>query len=346
MLRNIFFIGIFLLAPLFTHAQTVPGGNTFIRTEPRYPVPEKEITVFFTSYEGDLDSALISWFKDGKLIERGRGLTSIKMRAPKAGVRIEIVAHADLVNGRVIASEHILSPSSVTILVNAQTHTPPFYKGKAIPTVGGNVNLIALPEFYDSSGKPIDPDTLSYEWWAESGQLEKVKGRSTVLKNPIFMRDIRVMVTVFGPGGRNAESDTLIPARTPSIVLYENDPSLGVWYNTSVPPSFLLNKAEVSLHAEPYFFSKSIIPSLSFDWTLPGSSAPYRSSNQRLVLRPEEGASGLSVINLSAHDALNNVVSMFQQAKTSFSVRYSPEILQDTSGGQTQVNTNSPLPNF
>lgn len=350
MQRNIFYFILLLLSiPLGVSAQIgsgLPGGSTTIRTEPRYPTPGSEVRLIVTSYEGDETSALITWFENGKLLEQGRGLTEVTIITPDAGKRTSIVANLELTNGKKVAGEYILSPASVSIIPQADTYVPPFYKGKAIPTIGSDTYLIAIPEFFNSDGSITDPDILSYEWWSDGGELENSTRAVAKLKNPIFIRPIRVLVTVKGPNNQTARNDIVIPPRRPSIVLYNYNPIFGIWYNNAIPPSFSIGNSEVEVHAEPYFFAKKMVSSLSYDWGLPGNVAPFRSSNNSLVLRPEEGASGTSVITLTAHDITKSITSFLQEAKTSFSVFYT----SDQGGQSGNTTTESPggnsLPNF
>jgi hypothetical protein len=52
----------------------------------------------------------------------------------------------------------------VTLLWEASTYVPPFYKGKSLYSAGADIHVVAIPQVNDSAGNPIPASDLTFKW--------------------------------------------------------------------------------------------------------------------------------------------------------------------------------------
>lgn len=216
------------------------------------------------------------------------------------------------------AQTQVLNPK-VHILYEVDTHTPPFYRGKALPSGENRLTALALP---DLSGTRLNPSTLHYRWRRDGEIMNEFNGageRLVSLNTPIANDSTLLEVEVSDPRGTyRARGALVLSDRPPKALLYEDNSLLGVLYNRAIPRDFSLKGKEVSLLASPVFFSagESARGPL-YEWRLNGAAV---SSEKRLVLR-SEGESGLSLVSVF----ISNPEKITQSATFETSVNYGKE---------------------
>ena len=153
----------FLLSGTVANAQS--SSNIFISVVPPYPDPNENISVSLNSYLYNLDSVSISWSVNGKIITSGIGKKSFFTTAPDAGKEATVSATITLPDGITMEIKTVIKPSVMILLwqSNDDSYTPPFYKGKALPTPDSEVKVVAMPEIRTGSGL-IDSKNMTYAW--------------------------------------------------------------------------------------------------------------------------------------------------------------------------------------
>ena len=111
------------------------------------------------------------------------------------------------------------------------------------------------------------------------------------------------------------------------ILFYEKDPLLGVLYNHALGSGYNLSKQELSLSAEPYYFSneESEQQILDYNWSLNGTGTMNR--KHTITLRNDTGTSGDSILSLT----MSNIQETYQKA--------TQKLLLHFGGGGYQSNT-------
>ena len=208
------------------------------------------------------------------------------------GLFLWSAAHA-----QVNLSQEIVA-SNVTMIWEAQTYTPPFYKGKALYVDGASAKVLALPPA--SLG---DPANLSYTWKLD-GEVQQAAsgvGRDFFIYEPsIFGGSPLIVVEVARSGTKVATGALRVPQVKPSIVLYPSLPLAGILFGNKASS---VEGDEIALEAYPLFFgvTTKMDPSLEYKWLVGDELAQNPLGNVgRLILRSESGGSvrvGLSVIN-------------------------------------------------
>lgn len=262
---------------------------------PEHPQPHQSMTLEAENSLLDMERAYFEWYINGTLYESGVGKRSISATAGRAGERMEIsVTARDLSNIEASTTEVII-PAAVDILWEADTYTPPFYKGKAISTVGSEVRLIAQPEIIDG-GRRLPNTELFFEWSTGQGTNGDASGfglNTYTLYTGEVYKEKRVSVTVsnFDKSIIAHKIFTSLP-EYPQVVIYRESPLSGISFNNAVLKDFSLDisEKEVRLRAIPFFFANSYVENdrLEYEWNLGRNSA----STERSVTLRRVGNSG------------------------------------------------------
>ncbi|HVZ76017.1 MAG TPA: hypothetical protein VG934_01960 [Candidatus Paceibacterota bacterium] len=302
---------IFVLALLFLGAPAayaqISGAAAidpvnFVIT-PEAPAPNQQVTVEAQGVGTFLGDAMITWQQNGKTVSSGIGQKVFSFTAGSLGMptRVHVVINSS-VQGT-IARDFTFIPTTINLLWEADTTVPPFYRGKALYSAGSSFKVLALPQVV-VSGATVSPSALSYQWSVNDTPVVDQSGKGrTVLQvdgNQLHT-DEEISVAVYLNSSHIGDADITIPAVDPNLVLYVKDPLRGVLFDQALPSSVSLTGQEITLQAEPYYFSNDSKESgsLSYAWTLNGSSTSGPdSANGTLTLRQAgagEGAASLGV---------------------------------------------------
>lgn len=310
---------VFTLAYSFygTFAQELPlsAADFFVEISPLSPGPNEEVEIFLNSYVVDVDRAMITWFIEGEQELSGRGEKNFQVTTPGAGDSLEVVALISPVDGGTYEKRILLSPSNIDIVWEAQTYTPPFYKGKAMPTRESTVKFVAIPD--DSLGGQV-----VYEWKKDFKNLPRATGfeKNTLeIKSSILDEDLAVQVTAESLiTGRSVARQFTVPLGSPEVAFYVGDLG-GVMYEEAVSGIYSLDATDsVVLVAEPYGFSyENSVSDLVFKWTVNGEDIETPNPPNRLTLRTDGGA-GVAGISVE----VNSVDYLYQEARASIQISF------------------------
>jgi hypothetical protein len=125
-----------LLLPIVSFGQTFgsPSLSSELGVEiiPTYPKPNQNVSINLTLYSGDLNSADITWYQNGKNVLSGKGEKRYSFKMGPAGTETEIEIRIKLMGGSSFTKTFTLGGADVDLVWEASTYTPPFYKGKAM----------------------------------------------------------------------------------------------------------------------------------------------------------------------------------------------------------------------
>ena len=249
-----FCVGLFTPLPVFAGVFDL----VIISTNPKTPGPNQDVTISINSYAIDLNTATIIWFVDKVATKQGIAEKTLTIHTGELGTKstvdITILANTGKVNKQIV-----IAPAEVDILWEAQTFTPPFYKGKALPSYKSLVRVTAIPRFNELTS---DPSKYYYKWTYKrtQGVGEALGKNSVVIPTGWADSKVPIAVEVSLPGtdwkGYNL---TNIPGHEAEVVLYERAPLLGIQFNHALTPSNLEAKIALgntfNIHAVPYYFS-------------------------------------------------------------------------------------------
>ncbi len=313
-LLRISFILFIILTPV-THAEFTGTINI----DPPNPSTYQAVTATLQSFSFNVDNSLITWYLDNKLIVSEIGKKQISLTTKGIGQTTTIKVQAKMADGNVFEASMTLAPQSVDLSWEAtEGYVPPFYEGKAMPGESSQIKVVAVPSF-SSSGKPIAPENLSYEWFVDDGKLEDQSGRG---KNVAFLNldylsnDNVIRVDVTSDDGSTAENTVTISPYKLDPIFYFNDPILGPDFSKAIEDRFETTK-EFSLALVPYGLSSSnnIKDYSSFSWSLDGLPIDTPADNV-LSLRPTDNSYGSKSLSVN----IENTKRMLQKGVASLQI--------------------------
>lgn len=294
----------------------IPSVNEAIGIEvsPSVPGPGDLVTVTVSSFSFDIDRSTIVWAVNGKEVKRSVGERSVTFTAGAAGTTARVDLAITTPSGDLVERSLSFPLSGLDVIVEADTYAPPFYRGRSLPTAGAAARLVAIP--------PGSPNNLLFRW---ENDFEFVQAASGVGRQVFTLR-----LNEFSTGNTYAvevsSNDATTRARKeigityaePEIVFYEQNPLRGVVYEHAIASQASLKGKEITVLAEPYFFSSREREgsSLTYDWAFNSNSTETRGA--ALTLRQDVEGEGSADIGLS----IQNVNQLLQTASAAFTLYF------------------------
>lgn len=319
---------IILFGAILPHwASAATSSDILVNVAPENPAPNENTSITLNSYANNLDSVLISWSIDGKTALSGIGKKIFSLNAPAAGSETSVVATIALPDGS-IDKTIIIRPNVMVLLWQANdSYTPPFYKGKAMPTAESSVKVVAMPEIKSGSGsglQNVSPKNMTYAWKKDynNDQTGSGYGRNSFVYTNDYLDDLNNISVVASTIDQNSSSSSNIDIGTtpPKIVFYKNDPTLGTLWEQALSDGHTIQGDEI-IEAAPYFISPGDIriPALTWDWSINDSPIDVNGLNKNLLpVKTQAGASGTSKIKLE----INNIYKIFENVSKEISVEF------------------------
>jgi hypothetical protein len=325
-----------LFAALLSSAASMVSAQSIPTTEerivfdvsPEFPRGNQTVTIEAESYQLDINRAFITWYVNGVAAASGAGKKLFTVSSGDLGTKTVVAAVAQTAAGQAYQKEITIQPADVDLVWEAEGYAPPFYRGKPLHVAGGDLRVVAMPSFVQTSGRVLDPAGLVYTWKREGTIMAADSGFGKnvfMLKSSTLNTMPRVSVEVSSPGKElRASATERVQAGAPKVLLYEEDPLMGPLYERALPASISMGREELTVIAAPYFFSKETegaLPDLLFAWRINGKKSGV--ADRRLTVRSgaAPGRAGVAVQVSSQARAL-------QSAARSFSVAF----------GKTAVN--------
>jgi hypothetical protein len=290
-----------------------------IQQIPSIPKPGETVSVQITAYSTDLNKAKITWTIDGKVITSQTGAVTFQFLAPQSGKTSTLVIKIEKEGGGTLTKTIVVSPADVDLIYEAQTYVPPFYKGKKKFSSEAVIKFIAIPNFVTPKGNKIAISDLVYTWKVNGTVQQSVSGYGKnvfLTKGTLIERPTQVTVEVSAVNSTLKASQTIgFKSSAPEVVLYENNPILGIVYEKAIQGTFNLDRPQVDFEAVPYFFSGQYkdSSSIQYTWSLNGISVTSKGINENyLVLRNDKNEDGRALVNVSVQHASN----IMQNAKS------------------------------
>ncbi len=303
----LFFLSAAFVFPCMASAQGVEipsSGNFSVDISPRFPGPFQEVTASAVSNVFNMNGSLVTWAVNGKTQLRGVGEKKFTFITGEVGLPISISVEVSTEDFGLLTKVIEIRPSDVDILWEADTYTPPFYKGKALPTSQSYIKAVGLPNFIAKSGK-VPAKDLVYSW---KKAYVSDPNNSGIGKNIYFYRGTYtfnsnvIETSVSTPDGTlSLKKQTVIPIYEPKIIFYERKPLEGIRYENALGGTFSIKESEVTLRAEPYFFSflNADNNGAVFSWRLDGKKLEINPDKKaEFTLRKPAGGSGHADISL------------------------------------------------
>ncbi len=287
---------LFLISsPVSVFGQTT-NNFVFIRLSPENPGPNTNVTVSASYSQGNIDAMSISWYLNNKQMATGTGKKDFTFKTGNTGESTTVRIDVETNEYGTLSKEIIVLPNTLEVLWEANTYTPPFYKGKALPTSKSLVRVVSLPRFV-SGNTVIDPNNVIYVWKNGYFKNQNASGFGKnvyVYKTSYTFNDDEITISATTQDG-NISITKVVPINVyePQIVFFENKPLQGVRYENAFTNVFNYRESEVTIHAVPFFFSLSDLNknNTSFLWMLDAKKLETDPDNKAefTLKKPEKG---------------------------------------------------------
>lgn len=296
---------VFIIAALFLTASVAYAQVAQVQfvVSPEIPGPNQSVTIEAQGVGGVLGSAVITWQLNGKTVLSGAGETIYTFSTGGVGSRTQVHVVIQSSSLGTLTKDFSFSPSNVHLLWEANTSAPALYRGKSLYSAGSQIKVVALPQIV-SNGSFVSQNRLSFQW---SRNGDPVVAQSGLGRNVLtFVGDQlqtgeTVSVDILLAGSAVGEGSVFIPATSPDMLLYVQDPLRGTLYDQALPAAVSLEGKEVTLKAEPYYFSTDSFAnnSLSYTWSLNGQGVTGPdSANGLLTLRQTGAGAGEGILDV------------------------------------------------
>lgn len=320
-------LGLLLLVALPVHAQSFVTGierTLSITTDPLYPTAGERVQFSLDGYAVDIDKSLIVWYVDGKEAQRGSGLRSFETNAPELGAVKNVRAVAEEHSGIIAIGEATLRPASVTLVWEADTYTPPFYRGRALPGAKSTIRAEAIPDLRRGSA-PIPVGDIVFTWLRDGARFHSSRGiPSVTFSGPdLFDTDTITVIAESLDGTITARDEIRLRGEDPKIELYEHHPLFGTLYHRALVGTVITKETEQKFAAVPLFTPRPPRdPQLIYEWTVNATDIePNPTSPDILTIRHDSSFSGVITIAL----ALSSVTDPFLKATNAWNVQLSED---------------------
>lgn len=311
-------VGLYSIA----HAQYALSteNDIIVNLLPTDPAPGNRVYATAESYATNLDGATIRWTLNGKEIAKGTGVKNVSFIVGKLGQQSLLQVDITTAEGVSVQKEIRINPASVDILWEANTYTPPFYKGKSLFTPESTITFEAVPHIM-RNGKEIPAQNLIYKWTQNGTVLGDTNGygkNKISFVGSIISRPIQMEVEVTDPISNDvAYSQINVTPADPMVMFYEKDPLYGVSFAKAFGSTVSLVRNELEVLAVPFFYSPT---NLEYVWTvnndtLPGDNGPSK------VFRRVGDTFGIATVNLQ----INNTNKVLQTGQRFLNINFTKE---------------------
>lgn len=282
-----------------------------LSTSPQYPGPHEQVRVTARSAVGGLDTDTLIWYVDGKEVDQGSGLTSITVSTGALGSSTDISVQT-LLGGVATLS---IKPVELDLLWESDSYTPPFFRGRALPSAGSTLNLQAVPRFKRSDGTFVPSSDIIFTWRKGSSIIASVSGRgksSARIPGPtLFGHDTFSVEARSVDGGFAAQTSVQVTSIEPILDLYQNSPLFGVEYHDALGVS-PVSESEAVLHATPYYLAGGDPhdSGLQYQWSVNGQTVPTNTLKPEELTVNADQSDGVARVGLSLTSATDFFLSV------------------------------------
>lgn len=334
-----FFALIVLVLGLATPAYAqfaIPGAETAltISLSPSNPAPRSSVQLTLQSALYDLDTSAITWTVNGKTAAQGIGTKTLNITTGSLGSSLSVLAEVSADNGAASAQTSV-SPTSIDLLWESDSYVPPFYRGRALPSAGSSVTLVAIPHFIRDSGSAVPSDQIVYTWKKDGEAIVGASGRgkaSARIAGPmLYGNDLVSVEAVSVDGTLSGETSVRIADIEPQLMLYEMHPLFGTLYHRALGAATLIPETEMSFAAVPYFAAVSTPDDskLAYVWRVNELTvAPDTARPSKLTINAEK-SSGIAFVSLALTHATNYYLDLNNAWQITFTKSGSPSGTND-----------------
>lgn len=303
-----------LFAPMALGQSVDPVRYT---VAPETPGPNSDVRIQANGVGAFLGDAQITWTVNGAVVKSGVGERLLTFKTGALGTRSTVSVRIVSDTQGTLTRSFTFSPSLVNMVWEADTTVPPLYKGKALYSAGSGLKVVAFPVVYSGASR-VAANALSYQWYRNEEPLTAQSGLGkfvlTFVGDQLLNAEV-VTVDVYYGTNKVARGEVVVAPVDPFIALYERSAVRGPLYDAAFPQNIQLYEQEISVQAEPFYFSSTAKKNgvLQYSWTL--NDTPVEGPDSaRGVLTLRQAGSGAGQTALSVAIQNGNGSQLVQQA--------------------------------
>lgn len=291
----------------FLDPRTIPEALT-LDARPASPAPNAPVRLDVKSDTLDLSRSAITWTVNGNEFADGVGLQGIDIRTGPLGSETIVEASVEGADG-VVSASRTFRPTEVDLLWESDAYTPPFFRGRSLPSAGSTLTLHALARF--TRGVESTPSSeITYSWSADGVVLPSLSGRgksSVQIPGPSLYGSKRISVgAASADGGLTGEASVIISSVEPVLRLYMNHPLFGVLYNRALGSNTAIADSEMTFIVAPlYAPAHPQDRAFQYAWRVDGTAIEADREDPAQITLSSEREGGGATITLSLTHATN-----------------------------------------
>jgi hypothetical protein len=281
--------------------------------EPSLPSPYSVFTASLNNYAvGGGDS--ITWFINGVKEPSFLNQRSITLTARGAGEPLRITAASQNESGTAVEATATVVPHFVDLIIEPQTRTPSFYRARALPTTGSQINATVLVD-----AGAIPHTDLSYRFTISGGVLfgGPVRGQNQVsFTTPTGDGVFGVEIEQVSSGAVIGRRSVTLISNEPILRFYEVSPLYGLLLRPLVSLNLIGNST--TIRAEPYYLDLRTYnnPDIA-EWQIDQNATAVTGQNPYELTLVRSGLFGTAVVDFHVRSR----TSVVQGARASVEVR-------------------------
>lgn len=297
---------------------TSNGSGAYLQVLPQYYEPNSTVSVELNSYSINTNGATIQWFVDSTAQPNFQNEHTLQLTTGELGTSQTVRAILTQASGIQIPLATTITPIRVDMLVEADTLTPAFYRGRSLPTSGSAVRVTALP----FTGTNQDPSQFSYSWQVGEDAINggsSRPGENSVTFTPSFDTSPKVQVTIFDSEGAIVATRSIrVPIVEPELHFYEINPLRGI-QTTALDADYIFQGSEMQVRAEPYYMSRGLqAEDLHIAWKINNRSISNPSTDPQQISLRRQGDMGMFTLEFE----IRNLNQLLQGIKDDITFQF------------------------
>ncbi len=256
---------------------------------PEYPRAFQDVYIRLDSNSIDLNRYMIQWTTDTFEQKSGIGMRDITIQAGNNGTRKRITVIISGSGARIVKNITITPQDTALLWEAVDSYVPPFYYGKKFASQESIIKITGIPNFKLNNSNQL-ADAV-YVWTRNDNTVLNAGGYGkntlTIQHNKLRSSE-KITANISDVANNNTGQQTItIPITNPEINWYYRD-SYNYRQPISINEGLRIGQGDVTIIAEPFFFSLARLNDLDFTWKM---------NNETLYLDPDSPKQELIVRN-------------------------------------------------
>lgn len=318
-MKYVFLALVLIFTPLsFSLAQvnsSLINQEPTIELEPRFPNPNQTFTATLNDYSLASGATSITWEVDGEEVSSAQNSRSISLTAKAVGKSTVVSVTIGQSSGGTLTIRRTIAPVYLDIVLEAQTRTPAFYLGRALPSLGSTVNATAILSGYNTS-----QNDLLYTWRLNNTVIDggSLRGKNSVSFEVPYGQQPLLTVDINKLNGEAVMRKTInFPSVSPTVLFYETSSLYGIKHKPITNLSLV--GLSTSVQAEPYYLNLLTYNNPEFlEWKIDRTPSNQSAQNPYEITLGRDSGTGVSEVNFH----VRSLSELLQGGEGSFRVNY------------------------